>query len=68
MSADDIRVNGAFEPRAATIAALLAARGLHETKGLAVALNETLVPKSAWGSTTLAAGDAVEIVRAVGGG
>ncbi|MCW8308271.1 sulfur carrier protein ThiS [Acidiphilium sp. PA] len=68
MSADDIRVNGAFEPLAPTVAALLAAKGLHETKGLAVALNETLVPKSAWGRTALRAGDQVEIVRAVGGG
>ncbi len=68
MSANDIRVNGAFEPFAPTVAALLAAKGLDETKGLAVALNETLVPKSAWGSTALSAGDQVEIVRAVGGG
>jgi sulfur carrier protein len=68
MSDDEIRVNGAFEALEPTITALLAAKGLNETRGLAVALNETLVPKSAWGVTALAVGDMVEIVRAVGGG
>lgn len=68
MSADDIRVNGSYEPIATTIAALLAAKGLHEAKGLAVALNAAVVPKSAWTKTMLMPGDQVEIVRAVGGG
>lgn len=68
MSSDEIRVNGAYEPIAATITALLAAKGLDETKGLAVALNSSVVPKSAWAKTRLMPGDQVEIVRAVGGG
>lgn len=68
MSADDIKVNGAYEPIAATIAALLAAKQLDGIKGLAIALNDAVVPKSAWKTTRLVAGDAVEIVRAVGGG
>ena len=65
---DEIRVNGSFEPIAATIAALLAVKGVEQTKGLAVALNDQIVPASAWASTKLVAGDAIEIVRAVGGG
>lgn len=65
---EDIRVNGSLEPIAATIAALLAAKGIAETRGLAVALNDQLVPASAWASTKLVPGDAIEIVRAVGGG
>ncbi|HQT86989.1 MAG TPA: sulfur carrier protein ThiS [Acidiphilium sp.] len=65
---EDIRVNGSFEPIAATIAALLTTKGIVETKGLAVALNDQVVPPGAWATTKLVAGDAVEIVRAVGGG
>lgn len=68
MSKDDIRVNGAYERRAETIAALLTAKGLDETRGLAIALNAAVVPKSAWEKTALMPGDEVEIVRAVGGG
>ena len=68
MSGAEIRVNGAFEPFAPTIAALLDAKGLEETKGLAIALNDAVVPKSAWATTRLKPGDSVEIVRAVGGG
>lgn len=68
MSDDEIRVNGAYEPFAATIADLLAAKGLDGAKGLAVALNDQVVAKSSWGATKLTPGDAVEIVRAVGGG
>ncbi|GAA1348223.1 sulfur carrier protein ThiS [Falsarthrobacter nasiphocae] len=36
--------------------------------GLAVAVGEEVVPRSAWATTRLAAGDAVEIVTAVQGG
>ena len=68
MNREEIRVNGAFEPIAANIAALLEAKGLHETKGLAVALNASLVPRAAWARTRLMPGDEIEIVRAVGGG
>ncbi|MDD2878601.1 MAG: sulfur carrier protein ThiS [Acidiphilium sp.] len=68
MSDACIRVNGVVEVGAATIAELLAARGLSLSKGLAVALNEQVVPRSAWGATRLRDGDTIEIVRAVGGG
>jgi sulfur carrier protein len=36
--------------------------------GVAVAVNGTVVPRSRWDDTILAAGDAVEVVTAVQGG
>jgi sulfur carrier protein len=63
-----IRVNGALETLAAkTVKALMEARGL-EGEGLAVALNEQLVPRSSWATTLLHPDDTIEIVRAIGGG
>lgn len=38
------------------------------TKGIAVARNSEVVPRSQWARTTLAAGDRVEIVAATAGG
>lgn len=65
----DIIING--EPRpltpATTVAALLEARGL-AGKRVAVERNGEIVPKSRHAETTLAAGDRIEIVVAVGGG
>jgi sulfur carrier protein len=37
-------------------------------RGVAVAVNEDVVPRSAWGSTALVAGDRVEVLRAAQGG
>jgi sulfur carrier protein len=69
-SGDRIRVNGVDEElAAATIADLLRARELApDTRGLAVAHNGAVVPRAAWATTTLAAGDAIEIVTAKQGG
>ncbi|UCH84625.1 MAG: sulfur carrier protein ThiS [Candidatus Latescibacterota bacterium] len=39
-----------------------------ESKGLAVAVNDTVIPKSQWKSTTLNAGDSIEVIHAVQGG
>jgi sulfur carrier protein len=64
----EIQVNG--EPRrvgAATLAALVAELGLAGRR-IAVAVNREVVPRSRFGSRTLAAGDRVEILQAVGGG
>jgi sulfur carrier protein len=36
--------------------------------GVAVALNSEVVPRARWAATTLAAGDAVELVTAMQGG
>ncbi len=63
-----IRVNGQFEALVTTVSALLAAKNLEEARGVAVAVNNSVVPRSAWPTTLLSDGDVVEIVRAVGGG
>jgi sulfur carrier protein len=64
-----ICVNGRDETLgAATVAELLAARGITQSRGVAVAVNGTVVPAGAWLERALAAGDRVEIVRPFGGG
>jgi len=69
-TAGAIRVNGEDEAlSAATIAALLAKRDISpQTKGLAVARNGSVVPRTEWPTTALAAGDVIEIVLARQGG
>jgi sulfur carrier protein len=63
-----VRVNGTEEKLAdATIAELLSARELN-IRGVAVALNGSVVPRAAWAATLLHDGDIVEIVRAMQGG
>jgi sulfur carrier protein len=66
----EIRVNGRHVPvGAATIAELLAEQAVDVgRRGIAVALNGSVVPRSAWGETALRPGDSVEIVRAMQGG
>lgn len=70
MSGPGITVNGAIEKLAApTIAALLAQRGIApDRRGVAVALNGAVVPRARWAETALAAGDIVEIIKALAGG
>jgi sulfur carrier protein len=64
-----IRVNGKSEPLVAdTLAALLAEKVDTGQRGIAVAVNGTVVPRAAWAQTPLRAGDSVEIVRARQGG
>ena len=65
-----IRVNGESEPlAAATVEALLAEKAVDTgQRGIAVALNGAVVPRSAWGDTPIRPGDSVEIVRARQGG
>jgi sulfur carrier protein len=65
-----ITVNGAIEPLAApTIAALLAQHGIApDRRGVAVALNGVVVARVRWAETALAAGDAIEIIKALAGG
>ena len=69
MSAE-IRVNGESEPlETATLEALLAEKAVDiGQRGIAVALNGAVVPRSAWAATALHPGDSVEIVRARQGG
>jgi len=65
----EIRLNGADVAleSALTVAELLAARGFAGKK-VAVELNGEIVPRSRHESVRLQAGDALEIVVAVGGG
>jgi sulfur carrier protein len=66
----EIRVNGeAMAVAALTLAELVASRSLPaKGRGIAVALNETVVPRARWPETRLAPGDRVEIVRPIVGG
>jgi sulfur carrier protein len=70
MSEARIKVNGAILPwRDATISALLAEHGIDAaTRGVAVARNGALVPRTSWAETALAAGDEIEIIKAISGG
>jgi sulfur carrier protein len=63
-------VNGQDEVLAVqTLAALLERKAVDGSqRGIAVALNGTVVPRSAWPQTPLRPGDSVEIVRARQGG
>ena len=64
-----ISVNG--EPRAlasgTTLDALVATLAPSRS-GVAAAVNETVVPRGAWSTTTLGDGDRVEVLTAVQGG
>jgi sulfur carrier protein len=64
-----IRLNGAEAPWAATVAEVLTRLAIApDAKGVAVALNGSVVPRSAWAGTALAAGDSIEVIRAISGG
>lgn len=54
-------------PAASTVTALLAQLDVNPRQ-VAVALNGEVVPRRTWHEVTVDDGDAVEIVRAVGGG
>lgn len=67
----ELRVNGETirVDAAPTVAELLAHRGVRpDTPGVAVAVNEQVVPRSEWNAHWLRDGDAVEIIHAVQGG
>ena len=69
-SGHSIRVNGRDEPlTAATLAALLEEKTVDTgQRGIAVAINGSIVPRASWPQTPLRPGDEVEIVRARQGG
>jgi len=70
MTQQTIRVNGESEPlAAATVEALLEEKAVDTgQRGIAVAINGSVVPRTTWGDTVLKPGDSVEIVRARQGG
>ncbi len=65
-----IQVNGAVERlKAGLLEAFMAERGYGpESRGVAVAVNEQVVPRSEWGRTELKDGDRIELVEPVQGG
>ena len=66
----DISLNGTphrFD--GSSLIELLAAQAIDQAKpGVAVAINEEIVPRSRYAETWLASGDALEIVHFIGGG
>jgi sulfur carrier protein len=64
-----VTVNGAPTEvaQAVTVAALVATL-TDERRRVAVAVNGEVVPRSAWETTPLRAGDSVEVLAAVAGG
>lgn len=66
---ETITLNGAPEPLAPDVAALLDRLGLDsQARGLAIALNGAVLPRAAWPEVVLKPGDDVEIVRPFQGG
>ena len=65
-----VEVNGRTQSLrdGATVADALAAVGVEESRGVAVAVGGEVVPRNEWPARRLAAGDSVEVVRAVQGG
>ena len=65
-----IRVNGQDERLAVpTLAELLEEKAIDPVqRGIAVALNGEVIPRTAWTATLLRPGDKIEIVRARQGG
>jgi sulfur carrier protein len=53
---------------AATVAALVSDLGLDARKGIAIAINGSVVPRAAWPGQPLAEGDRVLVIRATQGG
>ena len=66
----DISLNGApHQFEGASLIDLLAAQAIDRTKsGVAVAINDAIVPRAEWATAALNPGDVVEIVRPHSGG
>lgn len=67
----DIHVNGnqvSLETNEHTIVTLLQSQGFEQFKGLAVAINEQIVPRNQWETTLLQSNDQVLIITATQGG
>ncbi|KPF84744.1 hypothetical protein IP70_14500 [alpha proteobacterium AAP38] len=65
-----ISVNGKnLEPDNYALTAVMAVGGIDPgARGIAVALNDTVVPRGRWADTILSPGDRVEIVKVLQGG
>ena len=66
----EVRINNqvkVFAPET-SLQALLSELGFEEARGIAVAVNEQVMPKSQWHSYYLQANDSITIIRATQGG
>lgn len=67
-----VRINGVEQPladNAATLAALLRGAGVEaDVRGVAVAVDGSVVPRRDWATTRLGGGEDVEIVKLFAGG
>lgn len=64
-----VTVNGEAAPLVASVIELLRASGVDpEARGVAVAVNGTVVPRRDWPASKLAEGDEIEIVKPFAGG
>lgn len=66
-----IRINEELHelPQSAlNIEALLTELGIEERRGVAIAVNKRVIPKSRWSEEEIGEGDHVEIIRATQGG
>lgn len=52
----------------ATVAGVLRALGLQSGKGIALAIDGEVVPKSTWGEVAISSDQRIEVVKAVQGG
>jgi sulfur carrier protein len=66
----NVLVNGESRrlPDGATVESLLAALDIAARRGVAVAVEAEVVPRSGWPARSLAEGDRIEIVTAIQGG
>lgn len=67
----ELRINGElqrFEQPDLTVASLLEALGIEQRKGVAVAVNDNVVPRSQWDVVDVEDGDRLEIIKATQGG
>ncbi|RAL20221.1 thiamine biosynthesis protein ThiS [Lujinxingia litoralis] len=68
----EIRVNGKAhtlkEARPWSVEELLSELGIEAIRGVAVAVGDQVVPRSAWSEPRIEAGTSVEIIRATQGG
>ena len=55
-------------PESLTIAALLEDQLIQHLKGLAIAVNDVVIPKSDWAKTVFQQNDSITIIRASQGG
>jgi sulfur carrier protein len=67
---ETLTVNGkprAYAPQ--SVAELIAATGIDPSRrGVAVAVNESVLPRAAWVNTKVSPGDKIEIVQPLAGG